>query len=446
LTISPGRRLLAVLLGWIALAALSVALPWLRPALWMAGAALVAAATADLLRLLRLAPPGLKLLVPERLAIGRPDALVIEVDNSGASAIRADVFEELPYDLERSPVRSGGDHADLCDLRIEPGETRRLVVPVVPRVRGERPLGRLMALFDSPFGLFRRRVRSDAGRHASVYPDAGRYLRPEALAPRKVLAALGVKAARRRGEGLEFESLRDYVPGDDPRQIDRCASARRGRFVTRLHQHEHNHVLWIAVDRSRLMGSRFPSEGNIHATKLDAAIDASLGLAYTALSTGDRVGLIVFDREVQAIQAPRAGRAELGRLVEALRSLEAVRVEPDYGAGLEPLLRAHTKRSLVVVLTDFGESDRSAWLAPLVALGRRHQVLLVALRDPVFASLDSLDSGEASLYRRIVLDDLLRERETNLTVLRRAGLQPLDLVGGDVTASILNRYLALRDR
>ena len=231
-----------------------------------------------------------------------------------------------------------------------------------------------------------------------------------------------MKPARRRGEGTEFESLRDYVQGDDPRRIDWRATARRGRFVTRLHQHERNHTVMVAVDASRLMGGHI---GETERTKLDCAVDAALAVAWSALHGGDRAGLVVFDRERRLFLEPLARRVHLGAFVDALAPVDSRLVEANYGALAKSLLGRRQRRSLVVVLTDFAESDASALIAPLALLARRHRILLVALRDRRFSRLEE---PERDVYERIVLDDLLREREETLARLRRQGVQTLDLI------------------
>lgn len=441
---SPDRRLLLATGAWVLAAAAAVVFPPLGLATAVTGALLAAAVAADALLLWRTPSLRLQRRLPERLQVGSRVRVAIEVTNPGARPLRVDVYDELPRDLApRDPV--------FLDVDVAPGETRVLPYPVAPGVRGDRRLGPIAALARSPLGLLRRRVLAGEGQSLRVLPDTGRFLPTGALSPKQVLASLGVKPSRQRGEGMEFESLRDYVPGDDPRRIDWRATARRGRLVTRLHQHERNHTVMIAVDASRLMGSR-AGGGR---TKLDAAVDAALALAWSALHAGDRVGLVVFDRERRVFLEPLARRAALGAFVESLAPVQSRLVEADYRVLSASLLGRRQKRSLVVVLTDFAETDPESLLTPLGLLARRHRVLLVALRDRRFDALDPRRAGAGgggrrarreapALYERIVLDDLLREREQTLARLRLAGIHTLDLVSEEVTAAVLNRYLAMR--
>jgi uncharacterized protein (DUF58 family) len=354
-------------------------------------------------------------------------------------------------------------------VRVEAGEERSLTYAITPRVRGQRVFGQAVAQVRSPLGLLRRGVLSGEGDAIRVQPDANRFLRPEALNPRTVLASLGVRPRRRRGEGLEFESLREYVVGDEPRRIDWRATARRGRPIVRSHHHEESRTVLLAVDCSRLMGSRAEPDattlesrsgpapdGGFAATKLDHAIDAALALAFAGLVAGDRVGLVLFDRGIRGQIAPVADRASLGLFVDALSLARTRPVEADYRRMTRELLSNQRKRAMIVVLTDFMEVDDAELVAPMATLARRHEVVFVALREPILEQIESEPDGLVAqaagagtdaigrIHRRIVLADLLREREGRLVRLRRRGLSVLDVPPAEATASTLNRFLELR--
>jgi uncharacterized protein (DUF58 family) len=434
--LGPDRRLVGAAAAWTVAATAVVVWPALWPALAGGLGLLGALAAWDLVLLRRRPPPRLERHLPGRAFVGRPAEIGLTVRNAAREPALVEVMDEVPSDLAAEEPRFVG-------VLVPPGATVNLRYPIRPSARGDRRLGPSIALEASPLGLLRRRTIAEADAVLPVYPDATRYLRPEALVPRRVLAAIGVRPSRRRGEGMEFESLRDYVPGDDPRRVDWAATARRGRPVTRLYQHERNHTVLIALDTSRLMGGRIGAR-----TKLDHAVDGALALAYAALTAGDRVGMVVFDREVRGHLRPRAHRRALGLFVELLRGTEPHLVEADYRALVREVTARQRRRALVVVLTDFVEADAASLVAPLVLLARRHRVLLVAVRDRAYEALapgaEVGADGPLDLYRRIVLDELARERDAALGRLRRGGLETVDLVPEAITAQVLNRYLAIR--
>jgi uncharacterized protein (DUF58 family) len=427
----PARRLLVALAAWTAAATSAVLAPPLWPALAAALLALAALAAWDARLLRRSAALTAERGLPSRAFVGREAWLELRLSHAGPAALQANVLDELPRDVSAEEPR--------FELWVPPGDGATLRYAVRPRVRGDRELGPVFVYQRSPLGFLQRRSAFAAGQSLRVHPDTARLLRSGALDPKRLAAALGVKPARRRGDGTEFESLRDYVIGDDPRRLDWAASARRGRPVVRVHQHERNHVVWIALDASRLMAARTGER-----TKLDCAVEAALALALAALAARDRVGLAVFDRVLRAWVAPRPHRAGLGAFVDALRPVQPRAVEADYEVLLRELATRQRQRALVVLLTDFVEAEPSRLAAPLAALGRRHRLMLAALRDPLYAELEGPGGAPLGLQRRIVLDDLLHERESALAALRRQGVETLDLYPEEITAPLLNRYLALR--
>jgi len=434
-TVGPDRRLVRATAAWTVAALLGVVWPPLWAPLAGALAVLVALLVWDALLLRAMPPLGVERTLPARAFVGRATEIVLVLRNDGGRPAALELVDDAPRDLAPVEPRFVG-------LVVPARGSLAVRYAIGPAERGDRPFGPAIALLRSPLGFLRRRQVGGAGDCLRVYPDTTRFLRPEALRPRSVFAAIGVRPARTRGEGTEFESLRDYVPGDEPRRVDWAASARRGRLVTRLYQHERHHTVLIALDASRLMAGRVRGR-----SKLDHAVDGALALAYAALASGDRVGLLVFDRDVRGSVAPRGHRRSLGVFVDLLRAVQPEAAEADYRALAREIAIRQRRRALLVILTDFVEAD-PATLAPLAQLARRHRVLLVAIRDaaydPLLATAPAGKEEPLDVYRRVVLDDLLRARETTLARLRQGGLQTLDLAPDALTASVLNRYLALR--
>lgn len=283
MTLFPSRRLVALAAATTAASVLLPAFPWLGPAFAAAVASLAAVAARDALALRRRRPPGVSRVLPERAFVGRAVEIGLRIESRSVTPVRVTCVEDPPRSLECAADAPVG-------ARVGSGETLERTRAYVPRERGDLRFGPLVVLEESPLGLLVRRSLHGEGDVLRVYPDTARLLRDEALDPRHVLSALGVRAARRRGEGMDFESLREFIPGDDPRRRDWAASARRGRPVVRIHQHERSQTVILAVDASRLMAARFRGQ-----SKLDFAVDAAVALARAALATGDRVGLVVFD-------------------------------------------------------------------------------------------------------------------------------------------------------
>jgi uncharacterized protein (DUF58 family) len=433
MTVFPTRRLLRAFAAWLAAAVIAcIWTPLLAPVL-AALMVLLALVGWDARELIRRPMADVERGMPSRAVIDRLDAIAYRIRNPADAPIRIEMEDEWPGDLaEAAP------HVE--NVTVAARASRELRFPIRPRRRGDRPLGRLLLFAGSPLGLLRRRrILLDAAR-LPVFPDAQRLLKAAALDPRKLRGQSGLRASRLRGQGSDFESLRDYVIGDDPRHIDWAATARRGRLVTRLYQHERNHTVVLALDLSRPMGSRCTGER----TKLDYAVDAALTLSLASLARGDRVEVLLFDREVRGHVAPRAHRGEVGPIVELLRHARPAPVEADYRQLVRALLAKRRGRALVVVLTDFADATSAEIEAPLRLLRRHYRTLLVALRDPLFSRLHAGASDGTGLYERLAINDLLHDRETALARLQRAAVPCVDLPPDQIVAPLLNRYLEFR--
>lgn len=328
-----------------------------------------------------------------------------------------------------------------------------------PMERGWHSFGTIALRVPGPLGLISRTRRVNADRKVLVTPSLEGVRHYRLLAMHHRLREAGVRTIRRRGEGTSFASLREYVPGDDPRRIDWKATARRSRLMMREQDVEQGQTIIIAVDAGRRMlqvaGDR---------PRFEHALNATLVLADVASHSGDRVGMIAFDDAIRAWVPPVRGIAALERIRDALIPLRATMAEPDYAYALQTLVARHRKRALVVLLTDVVESRTAqALVAHLTRGGARHLPLIIALRDDLLlevaagrvrlqAAAADLTSTEVALggspaaYERAAAEELLTSREEAMVRMRRSGASVVDVSPHDMASAVVNRYLELKRR
>ena len=379
--------------------------------------------------------PRMERILPPHMVKDRPAIVTYRVSRPAGRSTVVALLDELPTAL-------GGDLI-IESTRLGPAGSLEISREVIPNRRGTFELGPTLLLWRSRLGLFRFRTEVFATSRVAILPPASTPHRHTGLNHRSLREELGIKPRPQRGEGREFESLREYVSGDDPRHIDWRASARHTRLQVRQYQTERRHTVIVALDTGRLMGAYVDG-----ASKLDHAINCAAALARVSITYGDRTGFVAFDRQLRLLVRPRLGAGAAGALVEATSTLESAPFEPDFQVLVETLARHQKKRALVVVLTDFVEGGASRELEDYLAvLARRHCVMLVALRDRMLAEVDERAPAISRdrLYRRLVLQDLVAEREAALARIGRFGAQILDLDPAQITAPVLNRYLAIRD-
>jgi uncharacterized protein (DUF58 family) len=342
----------------------------------------------------------------------------------------------------------------LCDYRgevtpplptagVQPsGRPLRLMPVVMPVRRGMVSVDRLWLRWRGPLGLIERQAVRPVGRDVAVVPNV-RAVKAGALAFFTRDALFGVKTQRLRGEGTEFEALREYVPGLDVRHIDWKHSARHRKVLCKEFEIERNHQIVLAFDTGHLMRERL---GGL--PRLDHCIHAGLLLALLSLRSGDAVGLHAFDAAVRRTLDPVRGTHGFGLLQQAAARLDYHLDETNFTLGLGELGARLKRRALIVLFTDFVDTVTAELLVETMQrIVTRHLVLFVTLTDPVLDdAVGAAPRGIDDVARAVVADDLLRERRVVLARLRRLGVQCLDVTSEHLTAELLNRYLAIKRR
>jgi uncharacterized protein (DUF58 family) len=320
------------------------------------------------------------------------------------------------------------------------GGKLHLEYTVTSRTRGAFTWGPIQLRYRSLLGLWEGSKEIQAAGCSRVYPSLALLHRYHLLARANRLEELGIRKVRTRGGAWEFESLRDYARGDDVRLIDWKATARRRKTIVRNHEAERNQTVLLLVDSGRLMTAEVDG-----VAKLDHAVNAALVLGHVALARGDRVGLCTFSRDVHSWVMPRAHRAQIRLLTDALYDLRGDFTETDHGRCLRLLASRHPKRALLIVLTDFVDADTASDMVAHVRLAaRRHVVLFAALKDPPLErSARSRPACPFDGFYKAVAVELLRERREVLERLRQLGVHVVDADPAGLTPPLLNGYLEI---
>jgi len=369
------------------------------------------------------------------LALRRSVDLEYEVDNRSSRAIRIGIVE--------APVRTlrfSDDEAIAVVPARSAAAVRRRVLPVA---RGADDFGPIYVWYENSFGLLRRRMRVDARQEFRVFPDLSAVQRYGALHVRNRVIEAGLRKMRLRGAGTEFESLREFSPGDPFRSVDWKATARRGKIMVVQHEVERSQNVMLLLDCGRLMTPRIDAQ-----RKLDYAVTAALSLAEIAGLASDRVGVVAFAARILAASAPRSTRSSIARLAELLYDLEPRFEEANYARAFA-YLRAHLhKRSLIVFLTDVIDPlSQTALLGELASLARRHLLVCVFMNDAAISrALGVPPEKPFDAYRRGVALELLEERLTAAATLGRTGAVVVDVPASKLSTALIDEYLRIKQR
>ena len=186
---------------------------------------------------------------------------------------------------------------------------------------------------------------------------------------------VGLRSAQGRGAGTEFDQLREHAPDDEFRRIDWSATARTGKLIVRTYRAERNQTVLLLLDSGRVMAGRV--EG---VPRLEHAMDAVMMMTAVSTRLGDRTGMLAFGRTVRAVVPPSGGRAQLGRITDAMYDLDAQLAESDYRAAFTEAMARFRRRALVVILTELTEPVIAETLLPALPVMVRHHLVLIGRR------------------------------------------------------------------
>jgi len=428
----PAPALLWLLLGWTALAVLaSFERAWL-PAWALSGGLLAVLAALDGWRGRRQPVPAVERRIDPVLPLG-PEAEVTLRLAAGATR------------TQRLTIHDG--HPPGWAVR---GQPQRLVLPagsaldcryrLRPDARGAFDFGPCALALDSPWRLWRVRRQAGTGQGVKVYPNFSVLAELAGLSVELASFSVGARLQRRRGEGTEFEELRDYRVGDSLRKVDWKATARSGRLISREYRDERNQQVVLMLDCGRRL---LAQDGRL--AHFDHVLNAVLALAAIALRQGDAVGLMALGAGQPRWLPPQQGAGGIDVLLDAAYDLEAQPVAIDYLAAGAALMARQRRRALVVFVTNVRDEDDQDLHAAVEMLARRHLVVVASLRE---AALD------AALARPGPdLDDAIRAasalhyldgRENVHAALRGAGVNTLDVAAAELSGSLIERYLAIK--
>ncbi|HEY0101436.1 MAG TPA: DUF58 domain-containing protein [Pyrinomonadaceae bacterium] len=371
-----------------------------------------------------------------RFHIGAETEVRVQVANHTPREIGLRIKDEYPPELQLSTPRE-------ASLTLAAHTTATLVYGLTPPRRGRYAFGQIAVRYLSRLRLVWCTAQAGETEWIKVYPN----LRRAREAELKALGARSLVAAHRRsswrGEGRDFESLREYVPGDELRHISWSATARRGKLTTRQYQIERDQTILIALDAGRLMTARIEDE-----SKFDSAIHAALALMSAAARGGDNAGIAVFGRRVGAYIPPARGHEQMDAVLEALYGIEPEMIEPSYTRAFEYIAANCKRRALVVVLTDLVDEEGSRELLTSLKLLRpRHLPLVATIGDrDLSAAVRDTPESVRDLFTQSVAEEIMFQREAALRMVERLGGLALDVTAATLAPNLLEAYIRVKER
>ncbi len=417
---------------------LALVLAVLAPGLWTVSAGWIAGVAAlvygDALLGARIRAAAVEVDAPALLHVGATDPVSATLSfASGPVPQSADLRLETGDRLAPMPTRR---------LRNFPRRAHTATFELTPLRRGTGSIVEAWARWRGPLGLAGKGIRMPLGLDIPITPNT-RWVKEEAIRIYARDADFGIKSQIDRGDGSEFDALREFATGMDPRAIDWKHSARHRHLLAKEFRTERNHTIVFAFDTSRLMSE--PLDG---VAKLDRAINAALLLAYVSLRSGDKSMMFGFDARPGLATSQFTGTRAFPRLQMLASRLDYSTEEANYTLALSDLASRLNRRSLIILFTDFVDTiSAELMLENVRRLTDRHLVLFATFEDAALQSLiDAPPLTAEDVGRAVIADGLLREREVVFRRLQRLGAQVIETRPERFGSELVSRYVQIKQR
>jgi uncharacterized protein (DUF58 family) len=384
----------------------------------------VAAMVADLALAPRPARVGVARSLPAVVGLGTPATLSWTVHNPCDRPLVVRIADELAPSLCASARRAR--------VRVPAGRSVTLRAALAPTRRGRFVPGELVVRV--------RQARRQLPGELRVYPSFGSRHQADLRIERARILEVGLRSARARGGGTEFDQLREYGVDDDSRRIDWAATARSDRPIVRTYRAERNQRVICLLDNGRTMAGQV--EG---VARVEHAIDAVMMLTSVAERMGDMPGLVAFDEAVRAVVPPRSGHAQLATVTEALYDLVPQLSQSDYRGAFTEVLARFQRRAMLCLLTELDEALVDTLLPSLPVIARTHLLVVATVRDPAVVRWASeVPADIEATYRGAAAVSALARRRELGALLQARGAVVVDDVPGRIGPALTDAYLSVK--
>lgn len=372
---------------------------------------------------------------PERLSNGDVNTISLSVSNKYPFRVAIKIIEEVPFQFQKRDLTFS------TSIGVRKSEV--LYYDLRPTERGVYQFGAINVYVAGLLGLVTRRYIFDENKDVAVYPSFLEMHKYELLAASHRFTDYGIKKIRRIGHATEFDHIKHYVLGDDPRTINYKATARMSQLMVNTYQEEKSQPVYCLIDKGRTM--KMPFNG---LTLLDYAINTTLMVSTTALNKGDKAGLITFSKNVDEILPADRQRRQRVKILETLYAQKTDFKESDYERLYATVRRKLSQRSLIVLFTNFETiNGMRRQLKYLTHMAKDHLVLVAFFLNSEFNEvLESSPAGLEDIFRKGMAEKLWNDKYLIVKELNRYGIHTILSKPENLTINSINKYLEFKSR
>ena len=374
-------------------------------------------------------------ILPEKLSNGDENPVKVDIKNNYSFKITAKVIDEIPFQFQKRDF--------LIEKQIESGKNTLFQYILEPKERGEYSFGALNIFASSPLGFVSKRFTFQKDAMLPAYPSFVHLRKYELMALQNEFLLGGIKRIRKLGHTMEFEQIKEYVPGDDIRTINWKATSKTNRLMVNQFQDEKSQRIFMLIDKGRTM--KMPFKG---LSLLDYSINASMALSHIILKKGDRAGMMTFSKKTENKVAADNKSGQLRRISEALYNIKTDFFESDFNRLYQDVKYSVNQRSLVLLFTNFETLDAlNRQMKYLRGIAKNHLLVVVFFKNSELQTLlHKNPESMQEIYDEVIAEKFEFEKKLIIQELRKYGIYSVYTLPENLNVEVINKYLEIKAR
>lgn len=374
-------------------------------------------------------------ILPEKLSNGDENQIKVDVKNNYSFKIHTKIIDEIPFQFQKRDF--------LIRKEIASGRNTYFQYTLEPKERGEYNFGSLNVYAASPIGFISKRYRFQKDANLAAYPSFIHLRKYELMALQSEFLLGGIKKIRKLGHTMEFEQIKDYVPGDDIRTINWKATSKTNRLMVNQFQDEKSQRIFMLIDTGRTMKMPFKE-----LSLLDYSINATMALSHIILKKGDRAGMMTFSKKTENKIAAENKSGQLKKISESLYNIKTNFFESDFNRLYQDVKYSINQRSLILLFTNFETLDGlNRQLKYLRGIAKNHLLVVVFFKNSELQTLIHKNpESMQEIYDEIIAEKFEFEKKLIIQELRKYGIYTVYTLPENLNIDVINKYLEIKAR
>ena len=374
-------------------------------------------------------------ILPEKLSNGDENPVKVDIKNKYSFKIYTKIIDEIPFQFQKRDF--------LIEKEIEAGKNTFFQYILEPKERGEYSFGALNIFASSPLGFVSRRFMFQKDAMLPAYPSFIHLRKYELMALQNEFLLGGIKRIRKLGHTMEFEQIKEYVPGDDVRTINWKATSKTNRLMVNQFQDEKSQRIFMLIDKGRTM--KMPCKG---LSLLDYSINASMALSHIILKKGDRAGMMTFSKKTENKVAADNKSGQLRKISESLYNIRTDFFESDFNRLYQDIKYSVNQRSLVLLFTNFETLDAlNRQMKYLRGIAKNHLLVVVFFKNSELQTLlHKNPESIQEIYDEVIAEKFEFEKKLIIQELRKYGIYSVYTLPENLNVEVINKYLEIKAR